>query len=104
MKRWWMLWGGHVWLAVCILLLIAAGLLFWAAVRATTAETIFGLFVVAAVVLLLGIVVGAIAASQYRNHFERWYIRKDGYVRGATERARTSWLSRSTRRGDFPRL
>lgn len=80
MKRWWQLWGGHVFVFATAAATLAALYFFREAARATEGANTFTLFVIALLATLLALVLGAISAYLFRTPSQRRYIRHEAAI------------------------
>ena len=77
MKRWWRLWGGHVFTVSTMVAALVALYFFREAARATDGAVTFLTFVIALLASLLALALGAIATYLFRTPQQRWYIRHE---------------------------
>lgn len=75
MRRWFLAWTGHLLGGLAVVTVFACGYFAWRAARSNYADEMWWSFVTAALLFLLAIVIGAMAAYAWQDSYERWFIR-----------------------------
>jgi len=83
LKKWWETWGGHVCLALAIILLAVVIFLLWVAIDSTNVRVVFQAVLWGVCLLFIVIGLTSFSIGALRSRGERYYIRREArYLTG----------------------